>query len=346
MRSFAFVLLRRFLSRSLSSSQLQSLQTPVSSALPQTLYHSLSPDCISAIEHLALHSFIHEPASTVRQAAAEAICTIAHYSQTKGQPWHALTAQLFLMTQDQNAMMRASAFKILAGTDMYTRGVQTEDILKALSGGLQDKESIEVGHLLLLHSMLIRAALHSQVRFYALRASGSYLLGIKNIGGQSSESLSLLPMMLDTLPPLPPSQFRRFISSLSFLALLNATVFRPHLHQLLEFLTPLMILSSTDSCSTPTESKPNSDIPLSDAAKQKDNERMGDRDEEQDMARGALEFMMTLTEADPDAVKNVDGWIATITRGCLEGMGILHDDNLHEWLAADVCRCLVHSLIA
>jgi hypothetical protein len=121
-------------------------------------------------------------------------------------------------------------------------------------------------------------------------------------------------------------------------------LFRPHLNQLLEFLSPLILLS-TDSGSTPTEAKPSSGSsvfpPPPETAKMAsggDNEEMDD--DKQDMRKGALEFMMTLSEADPVTVKNIYGWVAVIVRGCLEGMGVLHDDDLEEWLAADVRRRL------
>lgn len=39
-------------------------------------------------------------------------------------------------------------------------------------------------------------------------------------------------------------------------------------------------------------------------------------------------------------MNEVGGWVATIVRGCLEGMGTLRDDDLDEWLEADVRLCL------
>jgi hypothetical protein len=147
-------------------------------------------------------------------------------------------------------------------------------------------------------------------------------------------------MMLNTLPSLPHSQFRRFISSLTLLALIKFTLFQPHLHQLLEFLAPILLLS-TDSGSTPTEAKPNNGNlafpPPSEPAKSTGGDDSEEIDEEkQDMRKGALEFMMTLTEANSGMVKNVNGWAAAIVRGCLEGMGTLRDEDLTEWLVADV----------
>lgn len=68
-------------------------------------------------------------------------------------------------------------------------------------------------------------------------------------------------------------------------------------------------------------------------------------DEEKDEVRkAALEFMISLSEAKPSMVKQVDGWTAAVVRGCLEGMGELRDDDLGVWLEADVCEIFNLSL--
>jgi hypothetical protein len=146
MRSFAFVLLRRFLFRPLS--QPQPIQINSNQALHQTLYDHLSTDALSAIGNLLLHSFSNEPTPAVRQASAETITAFANYSNKKGRPWYALQVQIDLMTQHQNMALRASAFRVLAETDMRGMGVQTEDMLRVLQRGLEDRESIDVGFLL------------------------------------------------------------------------------------------------------------------------------------------------------------------------------------------------------
>ena len=49
------------------------------------------------------------------------------------------------MTQNPNAALRESAFRLLAGTRMFGMGGQHTDIvLKVLKGGLEDSESIDV----------------------------------------------------------------------------------------------------------------------------------------------------------------------------------------------------------
>lgn len=59
-------------------------------------------------------------------------------------------------------------------------------------------------------------------------------------------------------------------------------------------------------------------------------------EEKEDVRKAALQFMIRLSEAKAGMVRKVDGWIAAIVRGCLEGMGDLSDDNLDVWLEADV----------
>ena len=55
----------------------------------------------------------------------------------------------------------------------------------------------------------------------------------------------------------------------------------------------------------------------------------------ENMRKAALELMITLSEASPVMVKNVNEWSPAIVTGCLEGMAS-GDDNLDEWLEADV----------
>jgi hypothetical protein len=53
------------------------------------------------------------------------------------------------MTQDKNAALRESAFRLLAGTRMLGVSGQTDSVLKILNSGLVD-ESIDVSHCLVL----------------------------------------------------------------------------------------------------------------------------------------------------------------------------------------------------
>jgi importin-5 len=172
---------------------------------------------------------------------------------------------------------------------------------------------------------LLLTCVKCQVRHSSLRASAALLLSFDE--HQLAPSASLLSSMLDTLPSVPQSQFPQFISSLNRLVMVKPALFQPHFQPLLSFLGP-QILPNTDGASTPTKSKSS-------------REYTDGLDEEKEAAmKAALEFMITLSEAGSGIVNEVDGWVAAIVRGCLEGMGTLRDDNLDEWLEADVRLCL------
>lgn len=63
-------------------------------------------------------------------------------------------------------------------------------------------------------------------------------------------------------------------------------------------------------------------------------------EEHEAIMKATLEFMITLSEAGSAMVNEVDGWVPAIVRGCLEGMGTLRNDDLDEWLEANVRLCL------
>ena len=179
----------------------------------------------------------------------------------------------------------------------------------------------------------------------AFCASQSHLLQASRAKEITQPTLSLLPVMLNALTSLSQSWLQKFISSLTLLAMWRPILLEPYFKPLLEFLAPL-ILRSTDSASTPTEANPLPSSgsftfpPPSEGSKMPsgdDNEKADE--EKEDMRKAALEFMITLSMEKPETVSSVDGWVSTIVRGCLEGMGTLPDDDLDEWLMADVCGC-------
>ncbi|KIM80082.1 hypothetical protein PILCRDRAFT_543941 [Piloderma croceum F 1598] len=313
-RSFSLVLLRRFLFH-LSSAKLQPTASPAGQAPRATFLDKLSSDTHSTIKLLLLHSFSHEPAPIVRNATVEAITVYANHLAQKGQPWEALQAQAFNMTQSQNAALRESAFRLFVGTRML--GIeQTDTVLTVLKDGLEDKESIHV-------------------RLWALRASEAFLLSFDN--HMVAQPVSLLLPMLDTLSSVPQSHFSEFISSMYRLAKHKPGLFQPHLQPLLNFLRP-RILPSTYSVSTPTESNPTPSGASTHSSTEckslgTDIDELGE--EEEAIMKAALEFMITLSEAGSTMVTEVDGWVAAIVRGCLEGMGTLRNDDLDEWLEAN-----------
>ncbi|KAI9056701.1 hypothetical protein FKP32DRAFT_1607768, partial [Trametes sanguinea] len=57
--------------------------------------------------------------------------------------------------------------------------------------------------------------------------------------------------------------------------------------------------------------------------------------EEDEVQKGALEFMTTLSEAKPSMLRGVEGWVNVVVRGCLEGMGEIPEDDTEAWLEAD-----------
>ena len=152
-----------------------------------------------------------------------------------------------------------------------------------------------------------------------------------------AQSVSLLFPMLDTLSSVPQSHFAKFMSSMYRLAKHKPGLFQPHLQSLLCFLRPRIVPSSY-TVSTPTESNPTpfSGQGASPECKSLGTDIDGLGEEEEAIMKAIIEFMITLSEAGSTMVTEVDGWIAAIVRGCLEGMGTLRNDDLREWLEADV----------
>ena len=221
-------------------------------------------------------------------------------------------------------------------------GWQNDIIATVLKGGLEDRESIAVSSSSAASIHLHRLML-CQVHLAALHASLAFLLSSGE--SQVSQTVSLLYPMLETLPSLRPSHFASFIPSFNRLALRKPALFQPHFGLLLSFLGP-RILPSTDAVSTPTDSKPVAtneyfeDASISVTFKSL-GDNMDDLDEDKEaMMKVALEFMITLSEAKYSMVNDVNGWVAAIVRGCLEGMGTLRNNDLDEWLGADVHLCL------
>jgi hypothetical protein len=146
--------------------------------------------------------------------------------------------------------------------------------------------------------------------------------------------------MLDTLPSLPYTHLKSFISSLTPLCQSNPNLFGPHMNALLPFLRGL-IMPSADSGPTPTVAKPFpgassfifppgvSDTPIHDDSD-------AEEEEKELVRKAALEFMVSLSEAKPALAKRTEGWTAAMVRASLEGMGELPEDGLDAWLDADV----------
>ncbi|CCM06072.1 uncharacterized protein FIBRA_08319 [Fibroporia radiculosa] len=311
MRSFSLVLLRRLLFRPSPTTRL-------------SLYDHLSAQSVSTLERILLHSLLHESSSMVRRKTVDTVADLANNSMARGRPWHALQAQSFSMAENTDASTRESAFRVFSGTPNIIMDLQTEAILAVLHKGLQDPESIDV-------------------RLAALRASVVYLSA--SDVPQQAQSLSLMYPMLNTLPTLPHANLPSFISTLTPLASSNPSLFEPHLPALLAFL-PALILPAVDAGPTPTVAHPNPGAGGSSfvfpppsqngngKGKAAAEERPGD-DEEEEVRKAALEFMISLSEARPNMVKRVDGWTGVVVRGCLEGMGEIPEDETDIWLEAE-----------
>ena len=114
------------------------------------------------------------------------------------------------------------------------------------------------------------------------------------------------------------------------------SLFQPHIPALLAFL-PALLLPSADPGPTPTVARP---FPAGRSFTFPPPATSADEDDEDEEAaevrRSVLEFMVSLSEARPGMVRNVEAWVAAVVRGCLAGMGELRDDELETWLEADV----------
>ncbi|KAI0314845.1 armadillo-type protein [Amylostereum chailletii] len=308
MRSFSLILLRRLLFRTVNS------QNPKAARL--TLYDRLSSQTLTNIERLLLHCLSHEPVDVVRRKAVDTVCDLANNSMARGRPWHALQAQAFAMAQHDDSAARETAFRLFTGCPDLVMDLQTDAVLGVLKKGLQDPESIGV-------------------RLSALRASLSYLTSSDM--HQRAQSLSLMYPMLETLPPLPHAHLPKFINTLTPLTSAFPSLFQPHIPALLSFL-PALLLPSADPGPTPTVARPfpNSGSSFVFPPESAPAERDEDEDEEaSEVRKSVLEFMVSLSEARPTMVRNVDGWVSAVVRGCLAGMGELRDDELETWLEAD-----------
>lgn len=132
-----------------------------------------------------------------------------------------------------------------------------------------------------------------------------------------------------TLPPLTISHFPKFISIFTSLARKYALLlFYPALRVFLDLFSPVIVPSTT-----PTLEKPHPTwraVGLS-------NGSDGDNVKHKEAARkAALEFMVTLTEADPNLAQEEDHWVPTILKACLLGMSEFGNADLRVWLESAV----------
>ncbi|KAK0475517.1 armadillo-type protein [Armillaria novae-zelandiae] len=132
------------------------------------------------------------------------------------------------------------------------------------------------------------------VRHAALLASVAYLNAADPT--QLAQSLSLMYPILETLPSTPHRHLTSLLTALHPLCSTHPTLFSIHLQALLSFLPSLV-------------------LPVADSGK--DTEE--DDEDIKTLRLAALEMMVSLTEAKPSMVRNVEGWVGLLVRACLEG---------------------------
>lgn len=217
------------------------------------------------------------------------------------------------MARDQDPSMRETAYRVFSGCPNLVMDLQTDAVLNVFRNGLQDLSSIDVRHA-------------------ALLASVAYLNAADPT--QLAQSLSLMYPILETLPSTPHRHLTSLLTALHPLCSTHPTLFSIHLQALLSFL-PSLVLPVADSGPTPTMKQPFT-FPPSSSSQGKDPEE--DDEDIKTLRLAALEMMVSLTEAKPSMVRNVEGWVGLLVRASLEGMGEYDDDedSTLEWLKEDV----------
>lgn len=344
MRAFSLVLLRRLLFRA----QPQPIDAPPASD-PQShvahhsagsgsgsgsgsasanhiLYDRLSEPTRLALERALLHALLAEPAASVKHKASDAITDVANASFQRGRPWPQLSDALF-KAMGADAVSRESAWRVVERCTVLSGEIPLEVFVR----GLADT-SVEV-------------------RLAAVKASASFL-SASSSSSANSGTATLMARALSTLPNAPHSHLTRFLNALTPLASSHPSLFAPHLQDLLRFLPALIFNKKEyDAGPTPTVSRPFPSgsssqgqgafqFPPVQATEEDEEEGEGDEEEDELMQirLAALELMVSLSEAKPGMVRRVDGWVASLVRACLEGMGELVDTEaeLDAWVDAEV----------
>lgn len=344
MRAFSLVLLRRLLFRA----QPQPIDAPpasdpqshvahhsagsgsasASASANHILYDRLSEPTRLALERALLHALLAEPAASVKHKASDAITDVANASFQRGRPWPQLSDALF-KAMGADAVSRESAWRVVERCIVLSGEIPLEVFVR----GLADT-SVEV-------------------RLAAVKASASFLSASSSSSSSAnSGTATLMARALSTLPNAPHSHLTRFLNALTPLASSHPSLFAPHLQDLLRFLPALIFNKKEyDAGPTPTVSRPFPSgsssqgqgafqFPPVQATEEDEDEGEGDEEEDEltQIRLAALELMVSLSEAKPGMVRRVDGWVASLVRACLEGMGELVDTEaeLDAWVDAEV----------
>lgn len=344
MRAFSLVLLRRLLFRAqpqpIDAAPADDPQAHVghhaagSASANHILYDRLSEPTRLALERALLHALLAEPAASVKHKASDAITDVANASFQRGRPWPQLSDALF-KAMGADAVSRESAWRVVERCTVLSGEIPLEVFVR----GLADT-SVEV-------------------RLAAVKASASFLSASSSsssaaAAAANSGTATLMARALSTLPNAPHSHLTRFLNALTPLASSHPSLFAPHLQDLLRFLPALIFNKKEyDAGPTPTVSRPFPSgssaqgqgafqFPPVQAAEEDEEEGEGDEEEDEltQIRLAALELMVSLSEAKPGMVRRVDGWVASLVRACLEGMGELVDteSELDAWVDAEVCH--------
>ncbi|EIW63688.1 uncharacterized protein TRAVEDRAFT_41117 [Trametes versicolor FP-101664 SS1] len=166
---------------------------------------------------------------------------------------------------------------------------------------------------LLANTQFATSADTELVRIASLHASVVFLSALDL--AQQAQVLSVMYPMLNTVPSLPHARLPLFLLVVTELAASNPHLFCPHI--LAHRLPPL---AAPTSC-------------RSSQGENGDDKAVSGEDNE--VHKGALEFMTTLSEARPNMLRGIEGWVNIVVCGCLEGTGEIPEDNLDKWLEAN-----------
>ncbi|KAG6865210.1 hypothetical protein C0991_004411 [Blastosporella zonata] len=262
---------------------------------------------------------------------------------------------------------RATAFGVFAGAPNLVLDLQPDAVLGVLKQGLEDGESTEVR----------AAALRASVAYLTSADASQLSIAAPLLGPMLStlaalaHALSLVPASFPLTVPLggtgnsTQSNYHNlsvFLAVLTPLCGTHPALFAPHLPALLQLLSPL-ILPAVDCGPTPTVGRPfptrsgslptSASDPSSDPsssttfafppqAQEIEQDTELDESEEDDLRQtlrlSALEFMLTLSEANSGMMRRVPGWVEVVVRACLEAMGEIDEEaegGLAVWLAED-----------
>lgn len=375
MRSFSLVLLRRLLFRTAPNTPPNSRIT-LYDRLSSSALNTLERLLLRCVSHEPVSHVRRKAVDTITQLANHGMARGRPWHALQAQ---AFTMTQLDGPDHTNADMRESAYRIFAGCPNLVMDLQTDAVLGVFQKGLQDPWSIDVRHAALLASVAyLQAAEPSQLAqslsllYPMLQTLPALSHPSSNPANQSPSSYSNQTHMqhlikfLQTLTPLCTSHPLLFQPHLQGLLTLlpplilpqtdcgpTPTVARPFpvsrkpsgsgsgsgssggggpggTGEGAFIFPPLGFRSSSTGDDDQDISTDNDADP--DSSSTEDDERTS-------LRLSALEFMVSLSEARPSMIKKINGWVQSLVRACLEGMGEHEDDcgiETQAWLKEDV----------